>query len=204
MAVAALVMFVVWFFVAFVVRSIIQKRTTGDSGIRTGGLRAAPGSLEWWAGWIFVLALVAGFAAPVAEIAGYEPVTTNPWLRGTGVVVALIGIVATFLAQMNMGAEWRIGVDADERTGLVTTGAYRAVRNPIFTAMIVAAIGLAMMVPNPVSIAAAMLLVVAVELQVRFVEEPHLGHLHGAEFRAYASRVGRLLPGVGRMRRSGR
>ena len=203
MAVAALTMFVVWFFVAFVARSIIQKRTTGDSGIRAGGLQAAAGSIEWWAGWIFVLALIAGFAAPVAEIAGYEPITTNPWLRGTGAMIACIGIVATFLAQMNMGSEWRIGVDADEQTGLVTSGAYRAVRNPIFTAMIIAAIGLAMMVPSPVSIAAAILLVVAVELQVRFVEEPHLSRLHGDGYRSYASRVGRLVPGVGRMRRFG-
>lgn len=199
MAVAALVMFVVWFFVAFVARSIIQKRTTGDSGIRAGGLQATAGSIEWWAGWTFVLALIAGFAAPVAEIAGYAPITTDPWLRGIGVAVASVGIVATFLAQMNMGVEWRIGVDADEQTGLVTTGAYRAVRNPIFTAMIVAAIGLAMMVPSPVSIAAVALLVLAVELQVRFVEEPHLRRLHGDDYRSYSSRVGRLVPGLGRL-----
>jgi protein-S-isoprenylcysteine O-methyltransferase Ste14 len=198
MAVAALIMFVVWFVVAFVARSIIQKRTTGDSGIRAGGLQAAAGSIEWWAGWIFVLALLAGFAAPVAEIAGYEPITTNRWLRGTGAVVAGIGIVATFLAQMNMGAEWRIGVDADEQTGLVTTGAYRAMRNPIFTAMIVAAIGLATMVPSPVAIAAIVLLVLAVELQVRFVEEPHLRRLHGDHYESYTSRVGRFIPGLGR------
>ncbi len=199
MAVAALVMFVVWFFVAFVARSIIQKRSTGDSGIRAGGLQAPAGSIEWWAGWTFALALIAGFAAPIAEIAGYEPMTTNTWLRGVGVIVGAIGIVATFLAQMNMGSEWRIGVDTDEQTGLVTTGAYRAVRNPIFTAMIIAAIGLAMMVPSPVSIAATALLVVAVELQVRFVEEPHLNRLHGDDYRRYSSQVGRLVPGLGRL-----
>ena len=65
--------------------------------------------------------------------------------------------------------------------------------------MIVAATGLAMMVPSPVSIAATVLLVVAVELQVRFVEEPHLSRLHGDGYRSYASRVGRLVPGVGRI-----
>lgn len=199
MAVAALSMFIVWFFVAFVARSIIQKRSTGDSGIRAGGLRAAAGSIEWWAGWIFALALVTGFAAPVAEIAGYEPMTTHSWLRGLGVIVAAIGIMATFLAQLNMGSEWRIGVDTDEQTGLVTHGAYRAIRNPIFTAMIVAAIGLAMMVPNPVSIAATIFLVVAIELQVRFVEEPHLDRLHGDEYRSYASHAGRLVPRLGRL-----
>lgn len=42
------------------------------------------------------------------------------------------------------------------------------------------------------------LLVAAIELQVRFVEEPHLRNLHADTYRDYASRVGRLLPGIGR------
>ncbi|MGB3151811.1 MAG: hypothetical protein WBB27_14230 [Maribacter sp.] len=54
--------------------------------------------------------------------------------------------------------------------------------------MIVAAIGLAMMVPNLVSFSSTAPLVVAVELQVRSVEEPHLRRLHGDEYRSYASR----------------
>jgi protein-S-isoprenylcysteine O-methyltransferase Ste14 len=33
------------------------------------------------------------------------------------------------------GASWRIGVDPDERTTLVTSGPFAIARNPIFTAM---------------------------------------------------------------------
>ena len=36
------------------------------------------------------------------------------------------------------------------------------------------------------------------ELQVRAVEEPYLLRTHGDAYRAYAARVGRFLPGVGR------
>jgi protein-S-isoprenylcysteine O-methyltransferase Ste14 len=35
-----------------------------------------------------------------------------------------------------MGDSWRIGVDPQETTGLVTSGVFTRVRNPIFTAMI--------------------------------------------------------------------
>lgn len=38
-----------------------------------------------------------------------------------GVILALIGILAAFVAQMALGASWRIGVDDRERAELVTT-----------------------------------------------------------------------------------
>ncbi len=198
MDVLALVMYVVMFLVVFVARSVIQKRSTGDTGIRVGVLSASTGSLEWLAGVLLVLAVIAGLAAPIAEIVGLDPMSRSGWLRGFGLVVAGAGITLTFLAQLNMGTEWRIGVDTEERTGLVTQGAFRLARNPIFTAFIVAAIGLAMMVPNPISIAGAATLIVAIELQVRVVEEPHLRRLHGDDYTTYASRVGRFVPGIGR------
>lgn len=40
---------------------------------------------------------------------------------------------------------------------------------------------------------------VGLELQVRFVEEPYLLRTH-ATYASYASRVGRFLPGLGRLR----
>jgi protein-S-isoprenylcysteine O-methyltransferase Ste14 len=99
---------------------------------------------------------------------------------------------------MSMGTQWRIGIDTDEQTGLVTDGAFGIVRNPIFSAMIVAGVGLALMVPNPISILGVVLLIAAIELQVRYVEEPHLRRLHNDAYTAYALRVGRFLPGIGR------
>ena len=198
MAVLALGLFVLLFGVVFVLRTVIQKRLTGDSGIRAGVLGSSVGSLEWFAGWLLVVALVAGVIAPIAELAGLDPLTTNPGVRWAGVTVALLGIGLTFLAQVDMGAEWRIGIDTTERTGLVDDGAFGVVRNPIFTALVIAAIGLAMRVPNPISIVGVLMLIVAIELQVRFVEEPHLRRLHGDDYVTYASRVGRFVPRIGR------
>ena len=97
------------------------------------------------------------------------------------------------------GASWRVGVDPGERTALVTDGPFALVRNPVFAALLPAAAGLALMVPSPIALAALAALVVAVELQVRVVEEPHLLRAHGPAYRAYAARVGRFAPGVGRL-----
>jgi protein-S-isoprenylcysteine O-methyltransferase Ste14 len=200
MAVLALGLFVAWFLVVFVARTLAQKRATGDSGVRTGALSAPVGSIEWVAGWMLVLALLSGVMAPVSELLGLGPIVSSKPVRVVGVVVAVVGTVLTSLAQSAMGKEWRIGVDADERTGLVTDGAFALVRNPIYTAMFTTALGLVLMVPNWVALVGFVLLVASVELQVRFVEEPHLRRLHSDEYAAYEARVGRFLPGIGRTR----
>jgi protein-S-isoprenylcysteine O-methyltransferase Ste14 len=79
----------------------------------------------------------------------------------------------------------------------VTDGAFAVVRNPVFSAMLVAGLGLALMVPNAIAVLGFVGLVAAIELQVRSVEEPHLRRLHGSAYAAYADHVGRFVPGVG-------
>jgi protein-S-isoprenylcysteine O-methyltransferase Ste14 len=98
-----------------------------------------------------------------------------------------------------MGASWRIGVDADEKTELVSTGPFTLVRNPIFSAMVTAFAGLALLVPNAATAAGVAALVAAIEVQVRLVEEPYLIKTHGERYLRYASRVGRFVPLVGRL-----
>jgi protein-S-isoprenylcysteine O-methyltransferase Ste14 len=96
-----------------------------------------------------------------------------------------------------MGASWRIGVDPGERTALVTQGIFGRVRNPIFSAMLLAAVGLVLLVPNVLSAVALVLLIVGLELQVRLVEEPYLTQVHGEPYRRYLASAGRFVPGVG-------
>ncbi len=184
---------------AFGVRSWIHRRRTGSSGFR--GVSGAPGSPEWWGGVLFAAALVLGAAGPVLALT--DTMTAPrlpqafPW---AGVIVTLVGFLGVLAAQTGMGASWRVGVDATERTELVTTGAFAVVRNPIFTAMLTTLVGLTLLVPTMVSAAALLCLLVAVELQVRLVEEPYLLLTHRQAYASYAARVGRFLPGLGRLR----
>jgi protein-S-isoprenylcysteine O-methyltransferase Ste14 len=195
-AVAALVVYLVWFLLVLGVRTLIALRRTGDTGWR--GLSAPPFTLEWCAGALFVTAVLVGLVAPLADLAGLDPVLDAPALSWIGVVLAIVGVLLTLAAQLSMGDSWRIGVDEDERTVLVTDGAFEIVRNPIFTAMVITATGLALMVPNIVAIVGLVALVTALELQVRGVEEPYLAEVHGDAYRRYAAAVGRFLPGLGR------
>jgi protein-S-isoprenylcysteine O-methyltransferase Ste14 len=98
-----------------------------------------------------------------------------------------------------MGTAWRVGVLSEERTVLVTSGAFRYVRNPFFTATLVTAAGLALLTPNLVAAAAVAILAAAIEIQVRQVEEPHLRQVHGEAYERYTAVTGRFLPRTRRL-----
>lgn len=198
MAALALVIYVVWFVLAFGWRSYVQYRRTGDIGLR---LAATPGTAQWWAKLGFVVALVVGVLAPVAAVVGLDDLVAlhATRLQATGTAIAVVGVALTAIAQLAMGDSWRIGVDPGERTDLVMAGPFQVVRNPIFSAMLVTAVGLTAMVPNAIAVVGLGALVTALELQVRLVEEPYLTSVHGDGYRRYASQVGRFVPGVGRL-----
>jgi protein-S-isoprenylcysteine O-methyltransferase Ste14 len=184
---------------AFGLRSLVHYRRTGTSGfVRPGGM----GSTEWLVGVLFGVALLSGVAAPCLQLAGI----VAPWdaletaaARAAGGALYVAGLAGTLWAQFAMGDAWRIGVRETERTTLVARGPFRWVRNPIFSSMLVATVGLLLLVPNVVSALALLVLLVALEIQVRWVEEPYLTRAHGASYRAYAARTGRFVPGVGRL-----
>ena len=108
-----------------------------------------------------------------------------------------MALVTTVAAQFQMGAAWRVGIDQTP-TPLVTGGLFSLIRNPIFSAMLVAAFGVALATPSPWSIATALDFLLLLHLQAR-LEEHHLATLHGDRYIAYAGKVGRFLPGVGKL-----
>lgn len=197
-AVLALVFYAVFLVLAFGLRTLAHRRATGTSGFH--GISGPAGSWAWWGGVSFVVAVVGGVAAPGLALVGLAPAIESSAIVGAiGIVLVVVGTIATVAAQGAMGSSWRIGVRADERTTLVHGGPFTLVRNPIFSAMIVAAFGFALLVPNAPAIASVFVLVAAVEIQVRRVEEPYLLRLHGDAYARYQAAVGRFVPGVGRL-----
>lgn len=196
----ALALFVVFAVVGFGIRTAVHLRRTGDSGFR--GLSGSPGSPEWWAGRLFGVAVLTAFLAPVAGLVGLAPLPLldHAGVQAAGALLALLGIAGTFVTQMDLGESWRIGVDDAERTDLVTAGAFAQVRNPIFTAMLTTAGGIALLVPNVIAVVGWALLLVAIQLQVRVVEEPYLRRQHGVHYERYQRTAGRFLPRVGLLR----
>jgi protein-S-isoprenylcysteine O-methyltransferase Ste14 len=200
MAAVALGAYALYMALAFGLRTVIQLRRTGSSGFE--GISGRPGSAEWLAGVLFAVAIAVGFAAPLLALTSVvEPIAAldTAAVHVAGIVLFVAGLAGTLAAQISMGESWRIGVDENVTTEMVTDGAFAIVRNPIFAAMLPASTGLALMVPSVVALAGLVALLAALELQVRVVEEPYLRRVHGPAYVSYAARVGRFVPGVGRL-----
>lgn len=201
---AALALLVAFTLVGFGWRTLLQVRRHGDTGWRFD--RSGPDRVI---GPLLALTALLLGAAPVAALVAGDPaapmgvtaLTEGAWgvvTAGVGVALLVASGVLTVVAQVQMGASWRIGVQAGERTDLVTRGLFAHVRNPIFTGMAGVALGAALLVPNALAWIGAALMLATLQAQVRLVEEPHLLGVHGDAYRRWTATAGRFVPGIGR------
>lgn len=198
MTVAAVGLGVAYFVAAFVVRSVVQRRRTGDWGFRLSRSRGAAARIASGL-MVFGFGLVsAGMAADINHFLRLIPLLDHRPLRLGGIALMALALAATTKAQVDLRESWRIGVDTTERTDLVTDGVFSLVRNPIFSGMLLFGLGSALAVPNWFALIGLLLLAAGLEVQVRGVEEPYLLRVHGRSYRSYATRVGRFVPGIGR------
>jgi protein-S-isoprenylcysteine O-methyltransferase Ste14 len=153
-----------------------------------------------WLYWLAVAGFGAGTMLALADLDhGVRLRIGTAWAVAAS-IVSVIGIGVVWWGQLAMGPAWRIGVDRAVPTELITDGPFRWVRNPIYAGMLVVAAGVTVVLANIGAAIGAAALAAWTEAQVRLVEEPFLLGRHGAAYARWASRTGRFLPGLGRMR----
>src|SRR5262245_27735068 len=193
----------IFFGLAFVWRPWLQARRYGTSSIflfRSRSRRqlvADSFAVLWFALLLGQAAVAAARPEWLARRALWRDPTGILDVIGIGLVAA--GPVLMVTAQLGLGASWRIGIDDSASPGLVTHGVYGVSRNPIFLAFLIFLAGYALLVPTALSLALLVGTYVGVRRQIS-VEEKYLERTYGEAFRAYAGRVGRFVPGIGRRR----
>lgn len=113
-------------------------------------------------------------------------------LQMTGLVLAHISLVAIMIAQWQMKQSWRIGIDYENKTGLVTSGLFSKSRNPIYLFLLVGLVGVFLLLPNAVSFAVLFAAYLMLHLTMR-MEEEFLTKQHGDAYVAYKKKVKRLI-----------
>lgn len=109
-----------------------------------------------------------------------------------GIVIAGLGAMVAFAAQMSMGTSWRVGVAHGAVGDLVSGGLYRYSRNPTFVGQFALLAGVALAVPAVPTISAPGLFLWSAILQVRS-EEAVLRAAAGSDYDRYAAAVPRWI-----------
>jgi len=186
----------VYVLVAFVWRSYLVWKRTGINPVTFKGSDTAHDFIGRVFKLVFVLVVLVLFVYSFSPFAYTYTLPIqwleNRWLKSIGVLLLLLSLAWTIIAQSQMGAAWRIGIDTEHRTPLVQEGLYGISRNPIYVGMIVTLLGLLLTLPNALTLLASVLGIVLIGIQVR-LEEEHLAQGQPEAYREYRQRVRRWL-----------
>ena len=116
--------------------------------------------------------------------------------RTAGSVLCVIGLVLMFSAFAAIRGAVQIAPEPKRGARLATTGVYRQLRHPIYTAILLLAIGLFLRKPTASIAATAAAVVVFLVIKVRFEEQRLLARY--PEYAEYRNRTWGLIPGLQR------
>jgi protein-S-isoprenylcysteine O-methyltransferase Ste14 len=163
-----------------------------SSSVAGDTLRAKNASLLVW---IHALAFAVLFYG-VGRAVWNRDVPFHPpaWRVSVGVAIIAAGAALAFWARVSF-ASWRIRAQLDAGHRLATSGPFAMIRNPIYQAMNLLALGTAVWVNAPGAWLGVVLMAMGGALRAR-AEEPLLEQAFGEEYRAYRQRTWRFLPGL--------
>lgn len=141
---------------------------------------------------IVLLLVVHGLWPALYRELGVITLLENVPVQLIGVAIMMLALVWTVIAQAQMGQSWRIGIDHQHRTTLITSGVFRRSRNPIFVGMMASLLGFFLVLPGAVTLLVWVMSVVLIQIQVS-MEEPFLLRQHGDDYAAFCQRVPRWL-----------
>jgi protein-S-isoprenylcysteine O-methyltransferase Ste14 len=116
------------------------------------------------------------------------------WLRWTGGAVMTLGVWFFSRTHAALAQNWAPVLEVREGASLVTTGPYRLVRHPMYSAALLIAIGTAALSANWLVAAGTILGPLVVFAGRLRDEERMMIDAFGDEYRAYMERTGRLTP----------
>ena len=187
---------IIYFGVAIVLKSVIVAKRIGKNPF----VLTKDDNIYGLVGFYFKLVLTAIFVYVVVYAVfptlrdTFLPIRCldSPTINYIGLSFLVISLVWTVIAQTQMKNSWRIGIDTDTKTELITNGLFSISRNPIFFGMIVTLLGAFLATPNALTVLFLILGYILIQIQIR-LEEEFLTKEHGQEYLKYKQKVRRLI-----------
>jgi protein-S-isoprenylcysteine O-methyltransferase Ste14 len=118
------------------------------------------------------------------------------WIRWIGIGAALVGFALLHWAQVTLGKSWSDTPRLMKGQTLITSGPYRTIRHPIYTAFILI-LGSTLLISSNwlIGLCWAGMTILEVVSRISF-EEPLMIEYFGDQYREYMKKSGRLLPRI--------
>lgn len=188
--------FIIYFGIAFVVKSVIVAKRIGKNPLVLPKDDSAYGLIGLYFKltmiFMFIYVLLFAFVPTLYNV--FLPIEQLENLPIKYIGIGLLGfaLIWTIIAQGHMKNSWRIGIDTETKTELITTGLFKISRNPIFFGMIISLVGLFLTTANALTVLFMILGYVLIQIQIR-LEEEFLTNEHGQNYLAYKQKVRRLI-----------
>ena len=117
----------------------------------------------------------------------------NLWVVALGVIINVVGLMFAIWARAYLGGNWSSAVTVKVGHELVRTGPYRRVRHPIYTGMVSATLGTAVVRGEVRGIIAVVLLYYGFHIKSRIVEQT-MTRTFGAAYEDYSRKTGAIVP----------
>ena len=144
---------------------------------------------------ISIALLIVFHSLGIKEICGFSQLELldNDAVNFIGFALGLCGLVLCRLAQQQMGSSWRVGIDRQEKTELVTDGIFQKIRNPTYSGIFLICAGSFIIFPTISIMVWVIVFGIAIEFQVR-IEEEFLTEAHGEQYTRYHQTTKRYIP----------
>lgn len=188
--------FIVYFGIALVAKSVIVARRIGKNPLVLPKDDSAYGLIGFYFKVtmiiMFIYVLLFTFVPTLYDRFLSIPQLDTLTIKYLGLGLLAFALIWTIIAQGHMKDSWRIGIDTETKTELITTGLFQFSRNPIFIGMIISLVGLFLTTPNAVTGLFMILGYVLIQIQIR-LEEEFLTNQHGQNYLTYKQKVRRLI-----------
>ena len=187
---------VLYMMVAFVLPSYRTYKQTGITPITFDKTDNAHDYIGLVMKVLIALLFIAVFIYSFSDKAYQYLVPISYLMKEVFMIVGLILIHLSLLwisvAQYQMSNSWRIGIDENNKTELITKGLFSYSRNPIFLGMIISVTGIFFILPNAITFFLMLSTYIVIQIQIR-LEEKFLEKQHGQEYLSYKQTTKRLL-----------
>jgi protein-S-isoprenylcysteine O-methyltransferase Ste14 len=150
---------------------------------------------KYWLPIIVNLALMFPTSLYEGTVLGTRFIPAVVWFAAPGLLLTVAGLLFACWARSILGSNWSAVVQVKQGHELVERGPYRYVRHPIYTGLLLALAGTALLLGQWRAVLGFVIMFASFWRKLR-LEETWLGEHFGPAYSDYMRRVKALIPGV--------